>query len=186
MRLSLFFLSLLPFLCAQTVHAGIHLSVRTEGKATGLKTREVMKLGKNSKLKLDSTEPHLIELDDRLPVVLVPYGNSSAIELDPPAVDTAFKKRAQEEGSAMLSALMNDVNRIQRMIHRKRFEEANESLERLKERYPNVRFLDFISGSILAMRGDRQGAIEATERALEAHPDYEEGRSFLKQLKGEH
>jgi predicted Zn-dependent protease len=102
-----------------------------------------------------------------------------------PKITTLLSKNTEEQASKLLSPLIFEFVQIQNLIQQKNLKEAEEKIVSLKNRYPNVAFLDFVWGSILALKGNREAAKTAVIRALATHPDYEEGKSFLQRLEGE-
>lgn len=173
------------FVIVLPVRAGFDITSTANGRLVGMRSNQSQVIEAGKSLQVSSDEPQMLEFSDRMPVLLVPFGNSSEVKIDSPQVDATFNRRTQEEASKLLSPLMSDVVRLQSMIQKKQFKEAREKMTSLKTRYPEVPFLEFMWGSLLAVTGDRDGARKAIERGLAAHPDYEDGQVFLKRLKGE-
>lgn len=165
--------------------AKVELITSGEGKALGLRTHQEQAFSSDKKISLSSTEPILLEFADRIPVLLVPISEGGEIKVDSPTVSSVLSKNTEEQASKLLSPLIFEFVQIQDLIKQKHLKEAEEKIVVLKNRYPNVAFLDFVWGSILALNGNREAAKTAVQRALASHPDYEEGKIFLKSLEGE-
>lgn len=139
---------------------------------------------KPTDLSLES--PALIQLNGRVPLLLVPVSaGKTEIRINPPTIADATGAQSQREISNLLSNLMIEIVEIQRKVQEKRFQQAYDQLVNLQKMYPKIAYLDFIKASVLYLQGKRSEARTAIESALKVHPNFKEGKEFLKQIGGQ-
>jgi hypothetical protein len=149
----------------------------------GAKTTQSITGGVDLDLKLAS--PSLVSLDGRVPMILVPVQpGSSQVNLNPPLIKDLMAGPKQKEIGDSLTEIMMGITSIQKDIQKRDVENASFKLDQMRKKYPDVDFLDFIYGSILLLKGEKEEARKAVARALEAHPEYKDGQDFLKALGG--
>ena len=129
--------------------------------------------------------PALVTLENRIPMVLIPVlPGTTDLALNPPAVKEVVAAPRQREVGDAISEIMMGITSIQKSVQRSDVDAASAKLDDLRKRFPEVRFLDFVSGSVLLLKGEKEAARKAVQRGLEAHPDYRDGQEFLKALGG--
>jgi tetratricopeptide (TPR) repeat protein len=148
-----------------------------------LQTKKDIKGEVDTDVQLES--PAILKLDGRIPVLLIPVQQGNAeVKLNPPTFREAAKETAQIEIGLIVSEIIEEIQVVQKDIQKKNYDKALFKIEELERKYPDVAFLDFIRGSVLFLEGKKSKARQALTRALEAHPNYQEGRDFLKAIGG--
>lgn len=163
----------------------IKLRTNESGFILNLKsqTKKEIKGEVDTDVQIDS--PAIIKLEGRIPVVLIPVQQGNAeVKLNPPTFREAAKETAQKEISLIVSEIIEEIHVVQKEMQKKNYDKALYKIEELEKKYPDVAFLDFIRGSVLFLEGKKSKARQALTRALEAHPNYQEGRDFLKAIGG--
>lgn len=129
--------------------------------------------------------PTLINLEGRIPVLMVPASEgTSEVNLNPPTVKEATASTGQKEISLVISEIYLSIHEIQKDIQKKNLDRASIKIEDLIKKYPDVSFLHFTRGSILFLQGKKKLARRAVMKALEGHPNFQEGKDFLKAIGG--
>lgn len=127
--------------------------------------------------------PMQVDIKGHLPILLIPIKDGvTEVKLNPPSYKEAINTYGQKEMSNIVSEIFIDIQLIQKKIQTRDAAGAMSLITSLQNKYPNVAFLDFIRGSILFLQGQKSEARTAVKKALESHPDYEEGQKFLKSL----
>ncbi|MFP5518872.1 MAG: hypothetical protein ACLGGX_03155 [Bdellovibrionia bacterium] len=172
-----------PYAVAEV--AEVKLLVPMDGEITSLVSQERTPLTKDKENNIKINGPSILSLSGRMPVLLIPAKEKgSEVKLDPPTFKEAAAKNGQLEVSLIASEIMIAIQNIQRDIQKKKYDSAFIQVQELQTKYPNVGFLDFLRGSILFLQGKRGAAREAVNKALEMHPNFEQGKEFLKQIGG--
>lgn len=153
------------------------------GSITDLATQNKQELLKNNDTELTISTPLQVDILGHLPVILIPLKEGTTdIKLQPPSYKDAINTYGQNEISHIVSKMFIDIQLVQKKIQLRDLSGAMSTINELQKNYPNVAFLDFIKGSILFLQGQKSEARTAIKKALEAHPDYEEGQKFLKSI----
>lgn len=165
--------------------AELKLLIPTDGEIQSLVTQEKQSIPKESSATVSVDGPSILRMAGRMPVMVLPVkNNGSEVKLDPPTFKEAAGSSGQLEVSLIVSEIMISVQNIQRDIQRKKYDSAYIQVTELQTKYPGVAFLDFLRGSVLFLQGKRSAAREAVNKALEVHPNFEQGKEFLKQIGG--
>ncbi|MFN9067940.1 MAG: hypothetical protein ACK5V3_11985, partial [Bdellovibrionales bacterium] len=118
-------------------------------------------------------------------VLMVPVAlGTSEVTLNPPTVKEATASTGQKEISLVISEIYIGIHEIQKDIQKKSLERASIKIEDLIKKYPDVSFLHFTRGSVLFLQGKKNQARRAVMKALEGHPNFQEGKEFLKAIGG--
>lgn len=172
-------------LSAAAEKAEMKLLLPSEGELQSLETQEKQVIQKDSSATITVDGPTLLRITGRMPVIILPVKNNGAeVKLDPPTFKEAAGSAGQIEVSLIVSEIMISVQNIQRDIQRKKYDSAFIQITELQAKYPGVAFLDFLRGSVLFLQGKRSAAREAVNKALEVHPNFEQGKEFLRQIGG--
>lgn len=129
--------------------------------------------------------PSLVNLEGRVPVLMIPVNEgSSEVTLNPPTVKEATALAGQKEISIVISEIYMGINEIQKDIQKKNLDRASIKVDDLLKKYPGVSFLHFTKGSVLFLQGKKKLARRSVMKALEGHPNFQEGKDFLKAIGG--
>lgn len=165
----------------------VSVSMRTteHGQMTNLTTQEVTQIKGETDIDMTLVAPLWITLNGRVPVLAIPVQQGhSTIKVNPPLFKDAVGDMAQVEIGKIVSNLMVSLQEVQGLVRKKELDKAMAKIEEIEKLYPRVTFLEFVKASIYLLKGNKSMARQATERGLEAHPDYREGQDFLKMLDG--
>lgn len=175
----LIFVSLL----VQAEEAQIKLRTNESGQLIDLNSQEKTEIKANVDADLKLSAPGMLRLDGRVPVLLIPIEKgSSEVKINPPSFKEAAADVGQKEVSYLVSEVMIGIQQVQKEIQRKNYDEALSKVDVLQKKYPNVAFIDFVRGSVLLLKGRKNEARKAVKRALEIHPNFQDGKDFLKSL----
>lgn len=165
--------------------AEMKLIIPSDGELQSLESQEKQAIVKDSTSTVTVSGPSVLRMTGRMPVLILPVkNNGSEVKLDPPTFKEAAGSSGQIEVSLIVSEIMISVQNIQRDIQRKKYDSAFIQITELQAKYPGVAFLDFLRGSVLFLQGKRSAAREAVNKALEVHPNFEQGKEFLRQIGG--
>lgn len=186
------FIILLAFAARETFGAGpndkviIRLRPNESGHIADLSNQQKTNLKGNVETEIQMQYPMVVRLDGRIPMVLIPVlPGSTEIKINPPTYREAAGETSQKEISQIVSEVMIAIESIQKEIQKKNYDQAMFILEETQKKYQDVAFLNFVRGSILFLQGKKNKARKAVTKALQSHPNYKEGKEFLKALGGE-
>lgn len=178
-------------LLSQTATAAMQSTTKTaivpseSGDLFIIGSTEKIEVQAEKSIEVSLDRPILAQLSGRVPMILVPVNaGKSELRLNPPTIADATGAQSQREMSNILSNLLIEINEVQRKVQEKRWQQAYDQLVNLQKKYPKIAYLDFIKASILYLQGKRSEARTAIESALKAHPNFQEGKDFLKQIGG--
>jgi hypothetical protein len=161
----------------------IRLRATDPTSVTEISTQIKQEVMPNIDADIKVTSPLQIEVKGHLPVILVPVAEGiTEVKVNSPSYKEAIQSYGQREMSEQLSLLMMEVQTIQKNLQKRELDKALARITQLQGSYPELPFLDFIRGSVLFLQGKKNDARDAVKKAMEAHPDYEEGKNFLRNL----
>lgn len=161
----------------------VRLRTNESTTVTEISTQIKQEITPNIDTDIVVTTPLQIDIKGHLPIVLIPVKEGiTEVKINPPSYKEAIQSYGQKEMSLILSGLMIEVQAIQKLIQKRQLDKAMEKVGQLQTQYPELPFLNFIKGSILFLQGKKGEARDSVKKAMEDHPDYEEGKNFLKNL----
>lgn len=165
---------------ALTAEVGLNLKFAKSGNSVDLSQGE--------KKTIDVTEPIWVSSPGKVPLLLIPFGDRSHIQLNPATSEETRCDMNLPENRVMFDSEMSnmilDVFELQKQISRRDVKAAETTLEKLRSKYPRVSALDFLEASFNILKGDRDKAAQNLKTGLTKHPNYEDGKALLKALKG--
>lgn len=134
-------------------------------------------------LSIELTEPKFVQIEGRIPVLLVPVRDGvSEVKIDPPSIKDATSHMMQGDLSQGVAEIVQGIEEVRSEIRAKNYDRAMTRLQSIQSRYPKVAFLEFVKASIYFLQGRKADARTAASVGLKSHPNFEEGQKFLKSL----
>lgn len=156
-----------------------------QGNLVSLADQKSQSLKAESVNEIQLTTPSLINLEGRVPVLVIPVSEgTSEVSLNPPTVKEATALAGQKEISLVISEIYAGISEIQKDLQKKNIDRASVKIDDLIKKYPDVSFLHFTRGSVLFLQGKKKLARRSVMKALEGHPNFQEGKDFLKAIGG--
>jgi len=155
-------------------HAADIINLRSREKTT-VRAGETAELSENQSYQVVSA--------DRLPVFLVSLSDSEKIQVSAPNLPEYVESDRNKKLNLVTGDVLSRINDIQALIQQKRLDEAQKKIDLLKQDYPGMTYLDFVQASLLFLRGQRGEALRLAEAAAVEFPNYQEGKTFIEQLK---
>jgi tetratricopeptide (TPR) repeat protein len=175
---------LCPFICFHYAF-GIDVKSGTDLKILKESQNEFMNVKTGELFEIKKGESAYIIPDESLPFLLfVPESENSQINLN--AVD--LKKISDQQILQVLGKKINEVilglRKAEFLMHKKDYSQALQNLTSLKEKYPTVASVFFLSASINLLSKNRSQALEDVQRGLILDPEDEKAKKLLKELQG--
>lgn len=165
--------------------SGLKLKTTENGTFVSLQDQTTKSLTANQLTDLSLSSPALITLEGRIPVLMVPISaGSNNVELNPPTVKEATASAGQREMSQVISEIYIGIHEIQKDLQKNNVDRASQKIESLIKKYPEVSFLHFTQGSVYFLQGKKKLARASVTKALQGHPNFQEGKDFLKAIGG--
>lgn len=164
----------------------VKLQVPAVGEVFDPATQSKTPLKAQESVDVSLNEPKIIQLDGHIPMMLVPIKDGlSELKLNPPTIKDATAHLVQGEISMYVSEIVQGIEDVRGELRMKRYDNAMSRVQQLQAKYPKVAFLEFIKASVYFLQGRKADARSAASIGLKAHPDFEEGRNFIKSLGSE-
>ncbi len=176
-QIMIFFGALLFF---TTALGDVELTMTERGETVNVETKERKAFAAGEVINLAGTV--WVEQENRVPIIVYRANAGSKIDILAPKIEDALYKQKQVSIDAELSEVLLKYSTIQKNIKSRRVDEAMKDISLLRNKFPNVVFLDFLEASIAVVKGEHDRAKNLLKRGLTAHPDFEEGKKLLEQL----
>jgi hypothetical protein len=163
-------------------HAEITVKLEKNGIVEKINSHERTEVDAKKPFTWEGKEPIAIFQDEMLPVIAVPIDYQGDINVKAIAVKEVLKAKIDELVDRSLSDVLTGITEIQKLSRKRHFKLAQDRYRALRIKYPGVKFLDFIGASLSLLLGDKNGARVLATQGLQTHPDYSDGRTFLKNL----
>jgi hypothetical protein len=165
--------------------AGFELNVNADSVLHDLKSGEKRELRAGTPFSVNEKNPLWISAQGRIPVLVVPLAaQGSQVSVESPRAEQVFKEEKDLKIDDTLSEVMLYFSEIHRLIAQRNLPVAAQKVTELRTKYPNVKFVNFIEGSVAFLNGDRDKALSLINAGLTAHPSYEPGIEMKKKLEG--
>lgn len=166
-------------------NSSLKLKTSENGSFVSLQDQTSKSLTANQSTDLSLSSPALINLEGRIPVLLVPVNaGSNSVELNPPTIKEATASAGQREMSQVISEIYIGIHEIQKDLQKNNVDRASQKIESLIKKYPDISFLHFTQGSVYFLQGKKRLARASVTKALQGHPNFQEGKDFLKAIGG--
>lgn len=131
----------------------------------------------------------LVESPGHISVLVVPVGEEEQnIKVDLKKFDkNSFNSSLTRIYNKDLTAIFTKVHDVHKKVQEGKAKEALPIIEKLKEQYPNLTYLNFLKASVYYILGEKEETKKLLELALEEFPENEEALSLYSSLlkKGE-
>jgi len=166
--------------------AKIKIKPSENGTVKDLSTNTSIPLQMDKVSEIEVKNASIVSLDGRIPLILIPVAEGAQeVKINPPTYrETSAGINAQKEISTIVSEVIIGLEDVQKEIQKKNYDQALSKVEEMQKKYPAIGFLHFTRGSVLFLQGKKNKARRAVTTALEAHPNFQEGKDFLKALGG--
>lgn len=160
--------------------------VRFEGAARvkrGNSAFEDVKEGQSIELK--AGESVLALPRQGLPLMIFqPASSSSKIVVSDADLREAVRAELQPKLESATSEIVNGLRKAESFIQRKNHEQARAIVGELKQKYPGISSVLFLSGTVNYLLNDRASAIEDLQAGLALDSTNDPARRLLERLKG--
>jgi len=143
-----------------------------------------MKMKKGATVK-GAKLPAYIEAPGYVSLVTVPLNQTNKklkISLTP--LTNWENSLLQKKTNALLNQLLPRITEAQRLLAKKKFEDALEKVKALEETYPEISYLKLLKASCLVVLNRKAEAKTELVKALVDFPDNKEARQFYENLGG--
>ena len=144
-----------------------------------------VKAGAGQKLQIRAGDTLLILPKQGLPVLLVvPRDDDSRITLTNANFSGLISEVTRPELERSSNEIIDGLRRADTLIQKRDYAQASQVMAPLKDKYPRVSSVQFMSGTIHYLLNDNATAIKDLERGLQIDPENEDAKRLLLKLKG--
>lgn len=143
------------------------------------------KFDQGKKLELNAGETVFILTKEGLPVILTsPLSKDSHLSVASPHLKYILAEQLRPSLETSTNIIIKELRRAEALIQKKDLTQAQSVILPLKEKYPDISSILFMSGTVNFLLNSKSAAIEDLSRGLQIDPDYEPAKKLLAQLKG--
>ncbi len=138
-------------------------------------------------LDLKDGQAYVVVPEGQLPwLFFAPSSRDSKIKLTASKSEALYQNLMQPALDRQLNDILNQINRVQMMIQKRDYSNAVTQAGQLKEKYPRLATVYFLSGTANFMANNKSGANEDFKKGLEIDPNNDWAKSLQEKLqKGE-
>lgn len=141
--------------------------------------------GAGQKLEVKSGEGYLILTDNQLPLILFSANSPNAkLKLDSAQPNAVYQQAAQPYMDKKLNEILSEINNVQSLIQKREYNAAGAQIKILKEKYPRLATIYFLSGTIGFLSNNKTLALEDIEKGLLIDPTNEAAKRLRDKLRG--
>lgn len=137
------------------------------------------------KLELKSGDGYLILTENQLPLILFSANSSDAkLKLDSAQANAVYQEAVQPYMDKKLNEILSEINNVQSLIQKRDYSSAGAQIKILKEKYPRLATVYFLSGTIGFLSNSKTQALEDIEKGLKIDPSNEAAKRLRDKLRG--
>jgi hypothetical protein len=141
--------------------------------------------GAGQKLDVKSGEGYLILTDNQLPLILFSANSADAkLKLDSAQANAVYQQAVQPYMDKKLNEILSEINNVQSLIQKREYNSAGAQIKILKEKYPRLATIYFLSGTIGFLSNNKTLALEDIEKGLTIDPTNEAAKRLRDKLRG--
>lgn len=139
------------------------------------------------RLDLKDGQAYVVIPEGQLPWLFFnPSNRNSKIKLSSTKNEALYQNLMQPVLDRQLNEILNEINRVQAMIQKRDYSNAVTHARQLKEKYPRLATVYFLSGTANFAANNKSGASEDFKKGLEIDPNNDWAKSLQEKLqKGE-
>ena len=135
------------------------------------------------RLDLKDGQAYVVVPEGQLPwLIFNPANRNSQIKLSSSKSEALYQNLMQPVLDRQLNEILNEVNRVQMMIQKRDYSNAVTQARQLKEKYPRLATVYFLSGTANFMANNKSVASEDFKRGLEIDPKNDWAKSLQEKL----
>jgi hypothetical protein len=143
------------------------------------------KIPQGRQVKLEEGETLFILTKEGIPVILTsPLSKSSNVSIASPHLKYLMEEQIRPALESSTNEIVRELRKAENLIQKKDLHQAQTLIVALKEKYPRISSVLFMSGTIHYLLNNKTTAMEDLARGLEQDPNYEPAKKLLLQLKG--
>lgn len=139
----------------------------------------------NQAQKIETNEAFMIRSRGRVPVLVAPMpASDSEINVNAPEVDNWMPDQVSRKIAMDLNFIMAEFETIRAHLKDKNPDKALAVVRSIKNKYPQLSYVNFLEASALVMKSDFAQAKLRLEEGLKDFPDHRSGQELLRALRG--
>lgn len=179
-----FFLSLLIILSLQESPAA-SVSFEDEVSIKRPDQTSFEKVGQGKQIPLEDGDTLFILTKEGLPLILTsPLSKTSNISITSPRLKYLMSEQVRPNLESSTNEIVRELRKAENLIQKKDLLQAQSIVLQLKEKYPRISSVLFMSGTVHFLLNNKSTAQEDLTRGLELDPGYEPAKKLLLQIKG--
>ncbi len=180
MKMNLFFVVLLCSFMANAVE--VRTEMNTNFRRSGQVQSEALPSGQS--MTMVEGEQVIFSGENQLPLLVIAAGSEKSVVTIKKDTSQELVREATYKGiNNAVSEIVAKLLNVEVMIKNRRFAEAKNLLQDLKEKYPQISSVHFASGTTNFLMNNRAVAIADLEKGLTIDPENSDAKKLLERIK---
>ena len=142
-------------------------------------------LKKSETLKIKKGENALIISKTGLPILIYsPIDENSQVKISEAQMQTIMKEQLQTDLNSSTNEIIDGLRKTEALLQKREFSQALISISNLKNSYPRISSVLFLSATVQYLSNNKATAIEDLNAGLAIDPQNTSAQKLLSELKG--
>jgi hypothetical protein len=161
------------------------ISFQSKVKVKKMNETQFSEIAETEKIGLKAGESMLLVPREGLPIIFYsPISANSELKVSDAVLSDLFHERQQETLNSYINEIVDGIRKTESAIKYREYGQALLSITQLKNKYPQVSSVLFMSGTVHYLNNNKSAASEDLEKGLLIEPNNLAAKKLLHQLKG--
>lgn len=173
------FTTLIGFANANTVQFEGRVKIKRPSESGFIEVKE------GESIKTEKGQTLLIVSEKGWPVIFhQPASEKSTLTITESDLNSLYQERVKKTLDENVSEVLEGLRKSEGYIQSKNYEEAKKTLTKMKEKFPHLSQIHFMSGTVHYLLSEKALAIESLEQGLSINPKDASAQKLLQQIRG--
>lgn len=181
MRKTLIFLT---FIFSMSLSHATTLNLQTNAQVRRLSENNFVEKKSGDSIELTSGESLLIIPNKSVPLIYTASAPNAVVTITDANVSAVVAETIQEPVEKATNEIVSRMTEAQIHVQKKNYTQASSIMSDLKQKYPRVSAIRFLSGTVHYLNNNKVAAAEDLQAGLQIDPNNESAKKLLGQMKG--
>lgn len=181
MRKTLLFIT---FIFSTSMSQATTVNLQTNAQVRRLNENNFVEKKSGESVEISSGESLLIIPNKSVPLIYTSSAPNSVVTITDTNVASALAETIQEPVEKATNEIVSRMTEAQIHIQKKNYSQAASIVSDLKQKYPRVSAIRFLSGTVHYLNNNKAAAAEDLQAGLQIDPNNESAKKLLGQIKG--
>lgn len=160
------------------------VNLQTNAQVRRLNENNFVEKKSGESVEISSGESLLIIPNKSVPLIYTSSAPNSVVTITDTNVASALAETIQEPVEKATNEIVSRMTEAQIHIQKKNYSQAASIVSDLKQKYPRVSAIRFLSGTVHYLNNNKAAAAEDLQVGLQIDPNNESAKKLLGQIKG--